>query len=719
MSMRSAPLAVLIALVLTTLAPAGPRTPEPPVVTVLAPNGGEVLTSGLPVTIAWTATDNSGIITSVSVYVSFDGGAHWDPLLLDAYHEGQHQWFVHNRPTSQALVRVTALDPEGLTGEDVSDDFFTIVSGAVGRVPTTLRDFDLPGSQPLDVWPLSPPDACYGCHGFYDPNVEPVFNYYGSMMAYASTDPLFKAAFDIARMDAPESGDLCLRCHFSAAWLAGRSQPTDGSQVRPFELTGVSCDLCHRMVDPFYEPGVSPAIDWSILAALRDPPLHLGDAMFVVDPDDFRKRGPYDDAFAALHDWLPSPFHREAALCGTCHDLSNPVFTRQPDGTYAPNPFNQPAPGTGVNELMPEQRTYSEWFFSAFNTPEGVYAPQFGGNRLYVSTCQHCHMPAVTGKGCVLDDAPVRHDLARHDFAGGSTWMLGVMLEVDPQADPLAIQAGINKARYMLQNAASIELSHSAAQLFVKVTNYTGHKLPTGYPEGRRMWLNVRFYDASDVLLAESAAYDPDTATLTEDPAAKVYEARLGISPAVAALVGLPAGTEFHLVLNSMIKKDNRIPPLGFSNAAYEWFGMPPIGATYADGQNWDLTAYDLPVGAVRAEVRLYYQTASREYIEFLRDEGIPGGAGDTLYALWAGSGKSPPELMASAISGVPTQITGDVNCDGVVDFDDIDPFVLALTGPAAYALEYPNCERMQADCDADGDVDFDDIDPFVALLGS
>jgi hypothetical protein len=27
----------------------------------------------------------------------------------------------------------------------------------------------------------------------------------------------------------------------------------------------------------------------------------------------------------------------------------------------------------------------------------------------------------------------------------------------------------------------------------------------------------------------------------------------------------------------------------------------------------------------------------------------------------------------------------GDLNCDGKVDFDDIDPFVLALGGPAAY----------------------------------
>ncbi len=61
--------------------------------------------------------------------------------------------------------------------------------------------------------------------------------------------------------------------------------------------------------------------------------------------------------------------------------------------------------------------------------------------------------------------------------------------------------------------------------------------------------------------------------------------------------------------------------------------------------------------------------------------------------------------------------LPGDLNCDGVVDFDDINPFVLALSDPAGYAAAYPNCDILNGDCDQDGDVDFDDIDPFVALL--
>jgi hypothetical protein len=57
------------------------------------------------------------------------------------------------------------------------------------------------------------------------------------------------------------------------------------------------------------------------------------------------------------------------------------------------------------------------------------------------------------------------------------------------------------------------------------------------------------------------------------------------------------------------------------------------------------------------------------------------------------------------------------MNCDGAVDFDDINPFVLALTGFDAYYAAYPDCNWYHADCDGDCAVDFYDINVFVALL--
>jgi WD40 repeat protein len=61
--------------------------------------------------------------------------------------------------------------------------------------------------------------------------------------------------------------------------------------------------------------------------------------------------------------------------------------------------------------------------------------------------------------------------------------------------------------------------------------------------------------------------------------------------------------------------------------------------------------------------------------------------------------------------------ILGDTNCDGAVTFDDIDPFVLALSGESAYQAAHPDCNWLNADTNQDGTVGFADINPFVDLL--
>ena len=57
----------------------------------------------------------------------------------------------------------------------------------------------------------------------------------------------------------------------------------------------------------------------------------------------------------------------------------------------------------------------------------------------------------------------------------------------------------------------------------------------------------------------------------------------------------------------------------------------------------------------------------------------------------------------------------GDVNCDGAINFGDIDPFVQAITDYAGYLAAYPGCDN--ADVNGDGATNFGDIDPFVELL--
>ncbi len=554
------------------------------------------------------------------------------------------------------------------------------------RVPTTVRDFFLPGTQPNQMIDgLPAPSNCTGCHSGYSslsgqpPETETWFAWSGSMMAQSGRDPLFWAALDVANADAAGAGEFCLRCHLPRGWLSGRSSAPDGSSMTSADLEGVQCIVCHRMVDPEYSPE-NPPRDLEVLAAITTPvtvtapALILGSGTMIVDPLDHR-RGPLviSDVveldphlfYNGARETLTSPYHKDSAFCGVCHDISNPVYTWNPTTQeYELNPLDEPG---DLSSGFPIERTYSEWFLSDYNTPDGVYAPQFGGNQEYVSSCQDCHMRQVTGvSGTLFSNPPQggnRQDMALHDLTGGNTWVPQIIpahptfgAAFTPGSARLAaLNAGIERARYMLQNAATLEVTRTGNQLSVTVINETGHKLPTGYPEGRRMWLQVQGYDAQGNLVYESGAYDVATAVLTQDADLKLYEVKQGLTPSLAAQVGLPAGPSFHFALNNVIISDNRIPPRGYSFAAFSAVGAAPTSNSqpdptlYADGQYWDTAVYTLPPGVAYGTVRLLYQTTSKEYVEFLRDNNPypDNNNGQILYALWEQFDKAAPEVMA------------------------------------------------------------------------
>lgn len=72
-------------------------------------------------------------------------------------------------------------------------------------------------------------------------------------------------------------------------------------------------------------------------------------------------------------------------------------------------------------------------------------------------------------------------------------------------------------------------------------------------------------------------------------------------------------------------------------------------------------------------------------------------------------------DFFQRQLSVPPTR--GDLNCDGKIDFGDINPFVLALLGETGYLAEWPRCHWYAADIDEDGRVHFADINPFIDLL--
>ncbi|MFK7883665.1 MAG: GC-type dockerin domain-anchored protein [Phycisphaerales bacterium] len=586
-------------------------------------------------------------------------------------------------------------------------------------VPTTIPDFFLDGTQPNTLdHPIVDSQSCASCHGLYDEVHEPWNNWAASMMGQSARDPLFHACLTIANQDAAFSGDLCIRCHTPGGWLGGRSTPTDGSALAGADFQGVSCNFCHRMVDPDYKPGLSPAIDVPVLDDLAALPVNPHSGNFVVDPQD-RRRGPFDmgpDFF--YHEWAQSPFHQDSAMCATCHDVSNPVYTKQTDGSYALNALGTPHPTQNKYDMFPVERTYSEWLNSDFAVAPIDMGGRFGGNKLEVSSCQDCHMPDVSAQGCRFE--PERPDMPLHSFNGGNTWVLEAIRNLYPDSETFLsednVTQSIGRAIEMLGNASDMELSELGSDLNVRIINQSGHKLPTGYPEGRRMWLNVQFFNASDELIDERGVYNMLTAELNET-GTKVYEGKLGLDAAAALATGKPEGESFHFVLNNTWVKDNRIPPRGFTNAAFEAVQAAPVGATYSDGQYWDDTLFAIPEGTTRAEARLYYQTASKEYIEFLRDENTTNTTGQVLYDQWVLLGKSEPVEMdfqeiTFGMASCPADFFPAGGGDGLLNFFDISQFISLYNAQDQLADFFPVGQ-------GDGVLNFFDISAFITAYNA
>lgn len=559
-------------------------------------------------------------------------------------------------------------------------------AAAATPAPTTPNDFKYPGTQPGTLTTnLATPDNCTGCHSDYgQPENEPWRTWQGSMVAQSGRDPLTYAAMAIANQDAPNSGELCIRCHMPKGWLEGRSSAPDASLTTAADRQGVQCSVCHRMVDPAGSPG-APASDAAILAGLSAPVVTVGGGQMVIDPVD-TVRGPFDlaadlgsDPHQPTRTALQAPFQESSELCGTCHNVLNPVFQRNLSGGYDLGAFD--APGDPAL-AFPEQHTYTEWSLSTYAT-SGVYGPQFAGagngvdGDYTVGSCQSCHMPRVTGKAAW--NGLERTNMPNHDLVGANT-LVPRMIPLHPvfgsEVDADVLADGAAKAGQMLRRAATLGASIDAGVLTVRVTNETGHKLPTGYPDGRRMWLSVRAFDADGTVVYDSGLYDTVAADVIGydaapsdpdyDPELKVWETLQGIDPVVALATGQDAGDGFHLALNSVRELDNRIPPRGFTNAAFEAVDAQPVGATFADGQYWEEVTYPVGAAAVRAEVRLLYQTTTKKYVEFLRDENFTNSDGDIAYDLWDQTGQGAPVEMASLVAVTDTKAVN--SCRGSVN---------------------------------------------------
>jgi hypothetical protein len=569
---------------------------------------------------------------------------------------------------------------------------------------------------------------------------------------------------------------------------------------------GVECEFCHLLVDPDAPVNIPGTTEEQNAPYEAFDPVsgeaYHGSGQWVLNSGGTRL-GPYDEGdHEAKHQALGSDFLRDGNFCGTCHDVSNPAVgdlahnfgAQQPlePGTYsgvlgAPvddkAAFNNPPYRYGIVE-----RTFSEWVASALDTtrvndyptlpddlrdPDGIldfaYHEAFDargdadyedGDPRYF-TCQTCHMSAATGVGANKNGMPVRTDLPRHDMTGGGYWVAqAIQWQADhgtlrfgtlPTEAVSGMNDGMTRATLRLQAAATLAAEQLGDELRVTITNLTGHKLISGYPEGRRMWINIRWLDGGGALVAEDGGYGPIGRSVEDNQGVAhpvesildledtvVIEAEMGLDQEWAdQLVGLgydpglaleydrltdavtetlgglateePGHTEhsFHFVLNNRLLQDNRIPPYGMDRDLAvtrnivpeppDQFGNPGPGGTYDHFGSWD---FSIPVGAETAEVHLYYQQTSWEYIQFLwlANDGLSpflGDEGQNLLDAWLNTGQSAPLEMETV--SVPVSVSSAGTPGQASDPDTPGAQMLAAWNPGAGAIDV----QFDVACDA------------------
>jgi hypothetical protein len=118
-----------------------------PTITVTAPNGGELLTTGNSTNLTWTAADNAGV-TAVDLELSRTGsGGTYETIATGLANSGTFSWSPTFPVTAHAILRARAHDAAGHTTQDLSNAEFSIANSA-GVDDGPVTEFALAA-----VWP--------------------------------------------------------------------------------------------------------------------------------------------------------------------------------------------------------------------------------------------------------------------------------------------------------------------------------------------------------------------------------------------------------------------------------------------------------------------------------------------------------------------------------------------------------------------------------------
>ena len=460
-------------------------------------------------------------------------------------------------------------------------------------------------------------------------------------------------------------------------------------------------------------------------------------------------------------------------MCGTCHDLTVPT----------------------LNSGMPEQRTYTEWKYSTYGTP---------GSPNFV-ICQDCHMgegqheyqdgaagtyKADGAKAGWFPFAKPRPASAIHRFSPANRDLPQILKLLNPDVDMEITgrptgrdtrtvsgvlsnrdEAWNRHSRYgelKLRDAARVqvlgapaEVSPGVFEVQVKVTNLSGHALPSGYPDGRRAFVVFKARDANGNVLYQSGDYDLATAELHTAPGVPLARAHDSVIDAAAGKNAVmvyekrtgypnPDGTYTmgESLLNPVILFDNRLRPDGWTAELFtagvrlvDYSGTETSAVPfnkpdrYPLGQGFDVITYrfTVPAGAVpvAGEAEFYYQSHTREFVEYLKDRNNEETAQDLATGRTPKMGGPRPEgtpsILAPGYPNTPNYLGSRVGIPGRLDLagkplqDNWGSLVYAAwldTGKGEPFLIDSDGSNVAAPPAAPATVTASAIDPFAIQVG-
>lgn len=504
---------------------------------------------------------------------------------------------------------------------------------------TGARQADLPHETPGVTTSFVTGEQCRQCHQANEANknavrdakgrdVSPGTTWRKSMMGLAARDPFYLAAWAEERVTMPgikgAIDGVCSRCHATAGnvetggKLSFEDLVSGTSNEARVARDGVTCTVCHQIQAAGLGTPASFTGGFTIGASRELYGPHLGPAT-----------GP----MTLIVNYTPvySNHVVKSSFCATCHTVITPA---------------RDDAGALVGAQFPEQTPYLEWQNSAFQDEVPPTGPR-------AMSCVGCHAPAYDddnqGIKTALSVNPTglaaRDPFGRHHFAGGSSSMLRLMAKnaawVGTDVAPSELEDQAKRSDAHLSKAAElavVEQKREGGTLIVrvKVTNSTGHKLPTGYPS-RRMWLHLAVKDGATTTW-ESGAWDAygrivDGAKLVDVPGTFQPHRDVVSAPGEVQIWEGVAGKQDGSMAGRLLEaakyvKDDRLLPEGYKADHKVAIYMRPQGvAGDPDFGSSDTVTYKItpapPPGAAIA-VELVYQSIKPSDLDALAKKPTP-----------------------------------------------------------------------------------------------